>query len=373
VLLAVMPEALWHAREIRHYTLWPAFVLLAFGSLLEQRDPSVPTRATVGYWTFTVLAMATHYYTVFYAGGFVLASWCVVGARPFAKTPAERRRWLVLQAPLLAAGLLLLAYRRWFVGKVGVASATAAAGGPERVLEQLAGLIFFRPWAFPEPAATTVRWGAALVVVLALATVRMARDPAVDARTRWALTLAFWVPIVAIELLPIRSYARLVAPTLPLLVLWLAYAAVAPLASWWGWGVRLVAIAVCAIKLGPAVAAVYTLEIEPWKTVCAAIAADEDADTVVLVNEPYMIRPLRRCYTAAAPIVAFPSRTRDLTAANVDAFAASYRDVWFIYAHAWRTDPRRAGMRAVRRTHTLVERRSYGPLLETYRLRRPPH
>lgn len=372
LLLAVLPQSIWHARQIRHYTLWPAFALLALWSLLAQRDRTVSRSATLGYWAWTIVAMATHYYTAFYATAHALAAWCLIGTRPFVKTRAERRRWLVLHVPLVGVAAVLVVYRWLSWGRIGVDSASTWFGNVTHVGWWLASLVFFRPWAFPDPPSEAVRWGAFLAAILLAAIVAMARDRTADRRTLWALSIVLWLPLFAIELLPIRSYTRLLTPTLSLIVLWLAYAACAPLASRLAQLGRVIVAVVLIVKLVPYIGTVYTLEIEPWNTVCAQIAAQETAHTVVLVNEPYMVPTLRHCYVATAPVIRFPSRKHALDADNIVSFTAPYDEVWLVYSHAWHTDPRRRGVRALLATYELVDRRSYGPLLATFHLRRRP-
>jgi len=369
-LLAIMPQSIWHARQVRHYALWPAFVLLALWSLLAQRDRSVSWRATLGYWVWTTVAMATHYYTAFYAAAHALAAWCLIGTRPFVKTRPEGRRWLVLHAPLLVVAVGILAYRQMRWGQLGVDVAGALVGNVARVGWWLGSLVFFRPWAFPDPPLSSVRWGAFLAVVLLAATVAMARDRTADRRTLWALSIMLWLPLFAIEILPVRSYPRLLTPTLSLIVLWLSYAAWTPLSSRWAQLARGVVVAVLIVRIVPYIGTVYTIEVEPWRSVCADVAANETERTVVLVNEPYMVGPLRHCYVAEAPIVRFPNRRRQLDTGNIVSFAAPYDEVWFVYSHAWSSDPRREGVRALMAAHELVDRQRYGPLLETYHLRR---
>jgi 4-amino-4-deoxy-L-arabinose transferase-like glycosyltransferase len=373
-LLAVMPEAIWHSREVRHYTLWPAFVLLALWAVLGQRESAPPLHATVVYWLATALGMATHYYMAFYAAAHAVGAWLVIGERPLVKRAPEVRRWLRLHLPLLAVPLLLAVYRWWVWGALrGLGAAMTRPGTGARALWWLSTLVFFRPWGYADAPREAVVRGAVLAAALVLAVPLMLRDRRVDRQTTWALVVVLWLPLLLIELLPIRSYARLLAPTLPVVTLWLAYLAWVPLPWRLASAARVVAIASFLVLLAPYCRAVYTLEIEPWKTVCADIAAGETADTVVLVNEPFMRRPLARCYTARAPIVGFPNRRQGLTPGTVRDLMAKHDDVWFIYSHAWRTDPRRQGVRSLFDSYDRVDRHRYSPLIDVYHLRRADH
>jgi uncharacterized membrane protein len=370
-LLTIMPEAIWHSRQVRHYSLWPCFVLLALWALLAQREPASRTRATVGYWAATALAMATHYYTAFYAIALAIAAWLVIGERPLVKRREDVRRWLVLQLPLLVVPLGFLLYRwlLWGWVRVGAAFTEFIRG---RIVQDLAGMVFHQPWIRPDRPSRTVVLGVLLIVALCLALVLALRDRKVERQVAWALAVVLWLPYLAVELLPVRAHGRLLAPTLPVLVLWLGYLIAAPLASRVAAGARAVVVVLALATLAPYVRSVYAIEMEPWKSVCADIAAAEAPRTVVLVNEPFMRRPLRRCYTARAPVLPFPKLKRDIRRRTLPQIVAPYDEVWFIYSHAWRTDQRREGLGIVRQTHELIGQRSYGPLIDVYHLRRTP-
>jgi 4-amino-4-deoxy-L-arabinose transferase-like glycosyltransferase len=370
-LLAVMPEALRQSREVRHYAMWPALTLLAFWALLAHRRGPARRVHTLAYWGCTAAALLTHYYAIFYAAALAAAGLLLIGDHPWRKTRAELGRWLTLHVPLVAAGAALVAYRlALWSGAASLASARARPGTLGRVFWWLGGMVFARPWAYPDPPRVAALAGVGLAVLLALAAALMLRDRRVDRGAAWALLVVLWVPFVAIELFPIKSYPRLMAPTLPIVVLGLAYLAWAPLPWRLLSAVRLALAAAFLVRLAPYGLDVYRLEIEPWKTVCAATAGTAHGRDVVLVNEPYMRKPLRRCYRGRAAVIGFPDPRRELRAETVARFAADHATVWLVYAHAWRSDPRRAGVRALLESHELVEHRRLSPVLEVFRLER---
>ena len=64
LLLAINPFQIWHAQDVRNYTLWPALSIAALTFLLRALREGRP-RQWMGYASMTLLSLFTHYYDLF--------------------------------------------------------------------------------------------------------------------------------------------------------------------------------------------------------------------------------------------------------------------------------------------------------------------
>ena len=272
---------------------------------------------------------------------------------------------LAIVAALEIVALLVLS---GYGGAALAAKVARDVGGfaPRDPIRALTNLVFFRNWAY-EGWLESRRFSLADAVLLASIAATVALAWAERRRLRAVAFLATVgiAPVVVLATLPIRSYTRLLSPSLPFLVALLAVGAwllvqrarwrwlLVPVAGVWIW------------MLAPRVLDVYRLEIEPWKSVCRAVAATEQP-AGVLLNEPFMRAPFDVCYRGPYPVRTFP-RGRRLDPEWIRSFVRDKRVVWVVYSHAWRSDPRRQALGIVKSAgFRLRKTRHHGRLIDTY-------
>ena len=112
LLMAINPFQIWHAQDVRNYTLWPALSIAGLVFLLHALQEG-KIRYWAGYAGMTLLTLYTHYYDLFmllFQNLFVLIL-LVIGRR---REPTSSRRrplltWLVIQA------ILTVSYGSWLI------------------------------------------------------------------------------------------------------------------------------------------------------------------------------------------------------------------------------------------------------------------
>ena len=366
-VFALMPHSLQFAREARMYPLWVLWILIATAAAIRAARAERPARRDlVQYWLAIAAAAATHHYTVFYVLALVLGTFVVTGRHWLRKERGDWRRLAVLHGPLLAVALIevgvALAFSGYrpalLVAKV-VRDLRHAAGSD--TLRTLSDLVFFPSWTATQPFAP----GEILIVLSLAATVAVAWVTGCGQRSVAFLLIVALGPIAALSRLPVRSYPRLLSPSVPFLVALVVFGAWLPARrARWRWLVVPVA-AIWIWMLAPRVVDVYRVEIEPWKAVCAAVTRGRPP-RAILITEPYMRAPFNVCYRGPHPVQTF-SRDDLRDPAALRAFVRDRRAVWLIYAHGWHSDPQRRALGIVAgEGFRLRKSKVYGRVIETY-------
>jgi hypothetical protein len=332
LLLAFAPYHVWNAQDARMYTLATAFVTAAVywaWRLLLDRRPS--RQAALGYVLTMLLALYTHYYSI-YVLVLVNVFAIVVLA---AQKGRGRRLWVVAQA------VVALLYVPWVVyawqtlttyhGNAGSPSLGDAARAAVRT--------FALGWDLPQQFATPLLpvYVAVLIVgCLALARLR---------RGRFALVLLLlWLllPIGAIwygsRTRPIFDVRYLIEASPPFYLL-LALPAV-----WWQQRSRLAAlagtVAVAAVAL-PLFPALWSLYFHPtdgrghaYTSLGDYLAGHATASDIVIINH---LDPVVRYYAqrsdVAAPMSIEPAQQDEsptALSAELSRLTAGKRQVWLI-------------------------------------------
>jgi 4-amino-4-deoxy-L-arabinose transferase-like glycosyltransferase len=366
-VFALMPHSLQFSREARMYPLWVLWLLIASAAAIRAARAERPAkRDLVQYWLGVAAAAATHHYTVFYALALVLGTYVLTGRHWLWKERRDWRRLAVLHGPLALAVLVEIGAAVAFSGltvRLLVAKIThdlrqTATPPPLRILSDL---FFFPSWTLSQPFPA----GEALIVLSVAASAALASATRCRLRSVVFLVIVGLGPLVALSALPIRSYPRLLSPSVPFLVALLVFAAsllvrqarwrwlLVPFAAVWIW------------MLAPRVLDVYRVEIEPWKPVCAAIARS-GRQGAVLITEPYMRAPFDLCYRGPHPVRTF-SRGDVRDPESMRRFVRGRRMVFVIYAHGWRSDPQRRALGIVAGEGFRLRRaKVYGRVIETY-------
>lgn len=366
--LAILPLALWHSREIRHYSLWFFFFLVALWGLLGFARTSSSRARLAAYYLGSVGGIATHYYMVFYLLALVPSSFLLFGKKPLVKTYEEWRRWIAIHLPFLALPLAVFA---GFSLKSEAPVKTilnkaewgnpAVAGAPDS-WSNLANLIYTQSDLTPENFVA----GTIILLLLIAATLLLVRDPKLNRRAAYAVALCAFLPYFAITWLPIRSeQIRYFFLTSSMEVILLAYLFTWPfrvshraknLLSYGLPAVGALVLVAGAISLGPYIERNLTTEYEDWNSVCDLLQSREADRDVIIINEPYMIHALKICYRGNAAILGSPvADIHEVKEGTKTYEPAEYRPnprrlkgilkdhdhAWLIYSHAYHTDPRR--------------------------------
>lgn len=366
-LVAVAPHALWYSREIRMYAPWTFFALLMLVGAMHLGRQQGWSIAVLAYLGGAVAGQLTHHYHLFYVAGAAVAAAIVLRD--------DRGRWLRVHAVLaggavLAAGTFALVRGQGPAELARYALGRVTAGGTGPTWSTLSQLVLFENWAY--------RMGSdhrATGLVLAGVTTAAVFVAARGGRRRLAFSIATVLPLLAIVFLPIRSYARLFAPTVPALCVLYAFAMAWPIVRFGrrGWIATVPSLLIVAWIGRPFVTDVYDKEIEAWGSVCERIAAADRGRDVVLVTARYVTKAVDYHCEGPTPIRGFPTDEQPLTAEAVLALAEGYDHVWMIYSHAF--DPKDADVRrdavAVLQTRLkLLGAWRVGPLIEVYELER---
>ncbi|HJX38385.1 MAG TPA: glycosyltransferase family 39 protein, partial [Anaerolineae bacterium] len=114
-LIAINPFQVWHAQDVRNYTLWPAFSMASLAFLLHALQQGRP-KHWAGYAGMALLSVYTHYYDLFlllFQNLFFLTLVICHGRRKKMPWPQLRRlvyAWLASQAFLAMAFVPWLIY-----------------------------------------------------------------------------------------------------------------------------------------------------------------------------------------------------------------------------------------------------------------------
>jgi 4-amino-4-deoxy-L-arabinose transferase-like glycosyltransferase len=319
LLLALAPYHVWNAQDARMYTLATAFVTAAVywaWRLLLDRQPG--RRAVLAYALAMLLALYTHYYSIYVLVLVNVFAILVMAARMGRKDPL--RRWTVAQAvvALLYAPWVVYAWRTLttYHGNAGSPSLGDAVRDAVRT--------FAVGWDLPQRFATPLVPVYLAVVILGCVAL-LRRRQGVPA----ALLLLLWLllPVGAIwygsRTRPIFDVRYLIEASPPFYLL-LALPAV-----WWQQRSRLGALVgalpVVAI-VGPLLPALWSLYFHPtdgrghaYTALGDYLAGHTTAADIVLINH---LDPVVRFYAhrsdVAAPLAVEPSQQNE-SAAQLDA------------------------------------------------------
>lgn len=371
-LFALLPFHVHFAREARMYSLWVTCTLIAtLGAVRLARAEKLEGRTVALYLTGLATAQLSHHYAAFYAATMATGVFVLLGRPWVVKRARDLKNWTLIHG-VGVAGVVLVAIRWfWLHGSVAEGSSKlldfASRGGWTIDFKTSGHLVWFRDYAhrpWDDSATTMGLWAVGLCLG---AVAMMWSDRAADRKRVLLLGLLLIVPTVAIDLLPIRDYTRLFAPTAAFATIALAYGIWLPV-RWLGtpgWAGSAVAAAVLAWSMQVEAAGVYTEEIEPWRTVCSHIHTREQQGDMIFLTATHMLPAFEHCYRGPSPVKTFAR------AHTVLKHSRGRKRVWLIYTHLYRAekaDLRRSALRSMRRRYRLVGELNAGPILQVYEL-----
>jgi mannosyltransferase len=115
LLLAINPFQVWHAQDVRNYTVWPAFSIASLAFLLRSLQDA-RARHWAGYAGMTLLSLYTHYYDMFlllFQNLFVLTLVLVEWRKQGRIEPRLRKMiyvWIIIQIAVVVIYLPWLLY-----------------------------------------------------------------------------------------------------------------------------------------------------------------------------------------------------------------------------------------------------------------------
>ncbi|MDH4209108.1 MAG: glycosyltransferase family 39 protein, partial [Anaerolineae bacterium] len=221
LLMAINPFQIWHAQDVRNYTVWPALSMASLAFLLPALRHGKP-KHWLGYTAMALLSVYTHYYDLFlllFQNLFVLALVCCQRRQkgiPWAQLRRLVYAWLASQA------ILAIAFVPWLV--YGSSRLTEVTEGSSPAL----WTVFWRcltAFAVGETVPEALRL-AALPFLLALLIWGLARIFGPDRYHAVLLILYIVVPSVCIyavaQLRPLfrERYLNAIAPAYYLTISW---------------------------------------------------------------------------------------------------------------------------------------------------------
>jgi hypothetical protein len=222
LLLTINPYTIWHAQDLRSYSLWISLSSLAMLLLLK----SIQQPSNTKWWLAYTLTQAASLYT-FYLEVFMLAAYYL-----FMLTRLRQKRGLLKPWLLSQAGVALLV-APWFLQPALRSSGYSPTAGPVNLPEAFSTLIFGEtiPQTLNQPLlsiSSNVLTPAALLAILLIGTgtILLIRNHNETAQSL-LLTTTF-VPITLLTLLTIvtqRGYfrARYISASLIPMIIIIAY------------------------------------------------------------------------------------------------------------------------------------------------------
>jgi 4-amino-4-deoxy-L-arabinose transferase-like glycosyltransferase len=338
LLCAINPFQVWHAQDVRNYTVWPALSMAALVFLLRAlRDPT-KAKCWAGYTGMTLLSLYTHYYDMFmllfqnlFFLACVLVDWRIQG-----RISPKRRRviytWMVIQAALAAAIVPWLLY--------GSSRLTAITEGDSPAL----WTVFARcltTFSLGETVPSTLRTLALPILLLILFLTVLTSAFKRDRHLSLFLSLYIVVPTACVftvaQLRPLyrERYLNAIAPAFYLLFAWGLLSTQQMLRRYKS------AVLVAGVAFF-GLSAAYSLnnhyhrpeyqKSPDWRALAAYLASETKPGDIIILNYPDPT--FSYYYRGHVPTVVLPrgflyEQEKVGTARELRTFAEVYQRIWF--------------------------------------------
>jgi mannosyltransferase len=337
LLLAINPFQVWHAQDVRNYTLWPALSIAALFLLLRSLQDG-KARYWAGYTGMTLLSLYTHYYDMFvllfqnlFVLAFVLGEWRKQGRIE----PRLRRviySWVIIQT------LLVIVYAPWLV--YGSSRLVEITEGDSPALWTVFGRCL-TAFSIGETVSETCR--SLTLPILLLLLVLGILLPVLGKERRVALFLSLYIAVPTICIFAVAQirplfrerYLNAIAPAYCLAFSWGLLSAQEKLRRW-----RIAPLVAGVAFFG--LTAAYSLNNhyhEPeyhkspdWRALAAYLASETQPGDVIVLNYPDPT--FSHYYRGEAPTVVLPhgllsESEKVVTARDLQLLAQTYERIWF--------------------------------------------
>lgn len=368
LLLAINPYHIWHAQDLRSYSLWMG--LSSLSMLLLLKSTKQPSKAK--WWLAYTLIQTVSLYT-FYLEAFTLAAYHLFVLSQLRKKPQLLKPWLISQ------GSIVLLAAPWFLQPALRSSGYSPTAGPVNLPEAFSTLIYGEtiPQVLNHPlltlATNTLTPAALLAIGLigagAFLLTRCHNRPARDL----LLATAFG-PITLLATLTAitqQGYfrARYVSASLIPLIIIIAYliSQITERPS-----IRLpirasLASLTILIYTIPAFSSVWTYHTTqhkspPWREIAAFLHNSTIPDDIIIRNYPdpafeYYVSPPAN----AIILPREPNTPLDETSHDVERLLATYDSLWFIPVSSPAYDPQQNVAQALDNQAQPLTRHWFGP------------
>lgn len=368
LLLTVSPYAIWHAQDLRSYSLWIALSSLTMLLLLK----SIQRPGKKKWWLAYTLTQAASLYT-FYLEVFVLAAYYL-----FMLTRLRQRRGLLKPLLLSQAGVVLLV-APWFLQPTLRSSGYSPTAGPVNLPEAFSTLIFGEtiPQALNEPllsiSSNVLTPSALLAILLVTAgTILLIRNHNQTAQSL-LLTTAF-IPITLLTLLTIitqRGYfrARYISASITPLMIIIAYLInriMQPTPNRTPIRALLTGFIILIYAI-PAFSSVWTYHTiqhksPPWREIAAFLQDAAGPGDIIIRNYP---DPAFEFYvSSSADTVILPTEPlapHEQTSQQVKRLLSTYENLWFLPVPSPAYDPEQFVAQELDSAAQPLSRRWFGP------------
>jgi len=302
LIFALLPLEIWHAKEVRMYSLWTFCYLVSLIGLFGFSDRKLSKFSLSMYVVGSLGGVLTHYYMAFFILPSFFAAYLLM---PQGNRVLMMKKWLALHLPLLlvAVGIFLTLVSFGLIG-----SSLIPYDLSWNVLANRLNQMGRTALGIPTGGYTS----ALLYLMIAVAFFCWRADPKIGKNKAWAILLLTLGPFLVIHLLPIRQDIKYSLPTASMLAL-VSASLLGYLYLWLGktrTAKAFTATALCTVILflSPGIAkAVFLHETQEWNSVCNFLnkVSDED-DLIVLAwanNNPFNI-----CYRGKSSLYESPYR-----------------------------------------------------------------
>ncbi len=337
LLLAINPFQVWHAQDVRNYTVWPALSIAALVFLMRSLQDA-KRRHWAGYAAMTLLSLYTHYYDMFmllfqnlFVLTFVLGEW-----RKHGRIEPKLRRviyaWIVIQTVLVVVYVPWLAY------------------GSSRLIEITEGdspalwMVFARcltAFSIGETISETYRSLTLPILLLLLVLGILIPAFGKDRRVALFLSLYIVVPTICVfgvaQIRPLfrERYLNAIAPAYYLTFSWGLLSAQEKLRRW-----KTAPLVAGVVFFG--LSAAYSLnnyyhqpeyhKSPDWRALAAYLASETEPGDVIVLNYPDPT--FSYYYRGEAPSVVLPrgllsESEKVVTARDLQLLAKTYERIWF--------------------------------------------
>lgn len=383
LLYAFAPMSVWYARELRMYSLWGLMSLASAYSVLCYLDGRARITTLACFWVFSLAALSSHFYTVFFLGGLgvgaAVALWLSV--RIGERSGKQARRQFINLFGILPLGVVCLGLLKWerFGGSLATVVrrmiSAVAANGHGALSDLPASLMFFSFWGTPRIdslAMTVASYALGPLLILGLLTIAFDRRLVGWKR---ALFICYAVlPVLVINTTGIRNYERLSYPALAMMMTILAYL-ISRMVGFVQQRQKVFAASAAAALLvctwWPQLERVLYERAYPLVDACGDLRFQNGENDFIAATAFYIAPVVDKVCGFPKEVVAFENLRKRLSNDQTLRLFEDDKRVWIFFSHKWSGDSDFASVKYLReKGYEVFFYRQYSPILELVGLHR---